>query len=452
MIDLLGASTESAVRVFVCFFLGLALGSAAASRFIPRLKRPWRCLAGIELGVALTCIPLLLFPYWTGWVWPALGPERLTSGIGVLVKTCVSFLLLVPPAALMGMTMPVMVSAVCVAGAGWSRETVRLYAVNTLGGVVGLAVVAGIAIQQLGVPGSMILLAVVNTLVAAQCYRRSLAESPAPCTSHAESRESGARESNWYGLTLALAGFSGVGVMALEVPGLQLLELSVPTSFYPPAAIRFCVILLLGTAAWLVPRAVRHFGLPHRVLPLSLTLAGLAIVLVPLILLSFGVARTADAVYSRTFEGFLAKTMGLTLVSLGPAFLFCGLTFPLAVSMCSGTGAVAGRKLGILLAVNGLGGVVGAEVARGVLLPFLGVHVAIGLVGLGYAAAGIAVGIWTKERREAEKERDCWPTSFRWLGLWRRSWRHRIGSRGCRFSTGARNTVSSKLTRDRKAS
>src|SRR5687767_4822201 len=62
MIDLLGASTESTVRVFVCFFLGLALGSACAATLIPRIKRPWRFLAGVEAGVALTCIPLIFLP------------------------------------------------------------------------------------------------------------------------------------------------------------------------------------------------------------------------------------------------------------------------------------------------------------------------------------------------------------------------------------------------------
>jgi len=50
-------------------------------------------------------------------------------------------------------------------------------------------------------------------------------------------------------LAVCLALFSGAGVMALEVLALPMIDLSVPLSFYPPAAILFCVILLLALAA-----------------------------------------------------------------------------------------------------------------------------------------------------------------------------------------------------------
>ncbi len=397
MIDLLGASTESTVRVFVGFFLGLALGSGLVSVFAPRIKRPWLCLAGIELGVAVTCIPILTLPYWSDWVWPALGPEKLVSTSGVLVKTILSFALLLPPAFLMGMTLPVMVSAVCLTGAESSRSAIRLYAANTFGGVIGLIAVAGLAIQKLGIPGSMVLLIAVNLFVAVRCYRRSrLGEPDQVSRQSREAPNEQSSERRRFRFATLIATFSGAGVMALEVLAFEMINLSVPTSFYPPAAVLLCVILLLAVAAFLVPQAVQRFGLPERLLASSLAIAGIAVAVVPLIFLSFGVTRTADLVYSETFAGFLGKTGGMTLLSVGPAILFCGLIFPLAMSMCAGIGKVAGRKLGLLLAVNGMGGVVGAEVARSVLAPSVGVHVALGLVGVSYAAVALAVGIWTK--------------------------------------------------------
>lgn len=138
MTDLLGAGAESSVRVFVCFFLGLALGSALAATRIPRIRRPWRFLAGIEFGVALTCLPILFLPQWAGWVWLRLGPASLVSWPGALVKTALSIALVLPPAFLMGMTLPVLVSAVCRATSALSREAVWLYACNTFGGVIGI--------------------------------------------------------------------------------------------------------------------------------------------------------------------------------------------------------------------------------------------------------------------------------------------------------------------------
>lgn len=400
MIDLLGASTESTVRVFICFFLGLALGAACASVLISKVRHPWRLVAGVEFGVAFFCIPIAALPFWTKWVWPALGPEGLVSCLGPLVKTGLSLLLLLPPAFLMGMTLPVIVAAVCVTGAGLQREAVRLYALNTLGGVIGLTVVTGFGIQHLGVPGSMVLLIGVNVLVAIQCYRRSLLE-PRRQVEVPASRGGGAAvgESQPFRLAVALAVFSGAGVMAVEVLALHLVNLSLPTSFYPPATVLFCVILLLAVAAWLVPGAIQRLGPAQSLLPPSLAAAGFAVTLMPLILLSFGTARTADLAYSTTFMGFLGKTAGIALISLGPAVVFCGFTFPLAVCLCSGAGMAAGRKLGLLLAVNGIGGVAGAELARLVLVPLLGVHVAIGVVGASYALAAIAAGVWVKRKR-----------------------------------------------------
>jgi spermidine synthase len=202
----------------------------------------------------------------------------------------------------------------------------------------------------------------------------------------------------WFRLALALALFSGAGVVAVEVLSLHLMNLSVPTSFYPPAAVLFCVILLLAVAAFLTPYAVERFGSSEKLLPTSLALAALAICLMPPILLSFGVARTAELVYATSFGGFLVKITGFALLALGPAVLFCGFTFPLAVSLCSGSGTLAGRKLGLLLSINGLGGVAGGELARSVLVPAFGVHVALGVVGISYALVAVAVALWTRRR------------------------------------------------------
>lgn len=143
--------------MFVCFFLGLALGSAFAALLISRIRRPWRLLAGVELGIGLTCLPMLALPLWSERIWPALGPENLVSNWGALVKTSLSLGLLLPPAFLMGMTLPVIVSAVCLTNEGLSSQAIRLYAVNTLGRVLGVALVTGVAIQKLGVLGSMAL-------------------------------------------------------------------------------------------------------------------------------------------------------------------------------------------------------------------------------------------------------------------------------------------------------
>ena len=137
--DLIGASVESSARVLECFFLGMALGSALAARVLPRLRRPWRVVGYTELGVAILCVPVLLLPQWTGWLWPALGPEKLVGWQGPAIRLVLSFLLVVPPAFLMGMTLPLVTAAVRESGQGPASRGTWLYAAYTLGGALGLA-------------------------------------------------------------------------------------------------------------------------------------------------------------------------------------------------------------------------------------------------------------------------------------------------------------------------
>jgi hypothetical protein len=135
MIDLLGASGESCARVFECFFLGLSLGAAISSLQLTKIRRPWYFLGAVEVGIALFCLPALLLPQWTSWIWPTLGPARLLAWEGATVKTVLSALILLPPTILMGMTLPVMASAVIPRNTvpPPSRE-IHLSAANTFGG------------------------------------------------------------------------------------------------------------------------------------------------------------------------------------------------------------------------------------------------------------------------------------------------------------------------------
>ena len=405
MTDLLGANARSSTRVFECFFLGLALGSALASLVLPRIRRPWRFLGGIELGVAIFCLPVLLLPEWTGWIWPALGPEQLVAWPGTAVKVLLSVFMLLPPTLLMGMSLPVMVSAVCPSEESLSRQALWLYATNTLGGVLGLAVVVGFALQVGGAVGAMLLVIAVNLLVAAKCFSRDRAPLPSPgAIPPRNPGPPGRVERNGhrgFALSLLVALCSGAGVLALEVLSLQMIDLSAPLAFYPPAAVLFCVILLLGASAALVPLAVRRSGGPDRVLRFCLAVSGPLTASIPLIFMRLPVVRNVELGYAHSFPGFLAQICGVTLLALGPAILFAGAVFPLSVSRCAGGGASAGRRLALLLAINGVGGVFGAEIAYRVLLPAYGAHVSIGGVGMFYGLLALVVLFATRTKRPA---------------------------------------------------
>ncbi len=392
MIDLLGASAESNARVFECFFLGLSLGAALAARFLPSIRRPWRTLALLELGVALLCVPALTLPAWTGWIWPAIGTSGLLGWPGFAAKLALSVLIIFPAAVLMGMTFPIMVSALQANRSALASLEIRLYSVNTFGGVAGLGLVVLVALPMAGAGGSMLAMIGLNLLVAGVCFSRSRRETenqpPLYHTGDAPSKAGTRATTDTASLLLAFS--SGAGVLAFEVLILAVINLKAPLAFYPQGAVLICVILLLAIAAWLVPTLLRHCAPSAPIPPAAMIMAGALIPTVPLIFMNLPGTDLGVFGYGRGFADFLARLTRNTFLAAGPAIILAGSVFPLLMGKIDPQ-AERGRALARLLAINGLGAIFGAEVAHRVLLPQFGPHMAVGIVGVAYASAGISV-------------------------------------------------------------
>ncbi|HNU49869.1 MAG TPA: hypothetical protein PKJ98_03010 [Verrucomicrobiota bacterium] len=386
--DLIGAGVESSARVFECFFLGLALGAAVAAWTMPRVRRPWRVAAGAELGVAILSVPLLFLPAWAGWIGPALGVDRLLGWQGTAIRAALSVLTVVPPAFLLGLTLPLITEAVGDLEAWGLSGPVALYAAYTIGGALGLALVVGAALQRVGVQGSMLLMTGLSAIVALGCccwdrFGRvgsgARARAGAIAVGEGETREGP--------VPLLLAMGSGFGVLALEVLGLALLNLKMPLAFYTPAAVLVCVVGVLGLAAVVAPYAARRFGGVAILLPCALAAAGLMAAVAPALFMAVTSGQAGIMVHGGGIAGSLIRLAAVAGVSLGPALALAGLVFPwlLGGGSAAAGGDSTGRRVGRLLALNGLGGMLGAETAVRVLLPLAGVHQALGVVGGFYA-------------------------------------------------------------------
>ena len=179
LVDLLGASAESATRVFGCFFLGLSIGAALGAWGVTRFRNHWRSVGIVEFLVAALTIPILFLPQWTDWLWPAMGAEALAGWQGGLAKFALSMATVTPPAAAMGVVLPALAAASLPTEDQLGSRGVRLYAANTLGGVAGLLFVVQGALPRLGAFGSMLAVACLNVAVGAAALARSRSASRA---------------------------------------------------------------------------------------------------------------------------------------------------------------------------------------------------------------------------------------------------------------------------------
>jgi spermidine synthase len=187
--------------------------------------------------------------------------------------------------------------------------------------------------------------------------------------------------------------------LAAEVVANQLFMLVATLSFYAPAAILFAIIFSLALGALFAPRLRRRWSelaFPSLVAG-ALAAAAIALAVGPMIFMGI-VERVNVLAVNGSVNEFILKLALLAFVSLGPGFLLAGLIFPLTISWtATAAGDVDGKKLGWLLAVNGFGGVLGAEIAYRILLPVFDIHVSLGVVAIAYALAGLALAFRARQ-------------------------------------------------------
>jgi spermidine synthase len=396
LVDVLGASAGTFARVVGAFFVGLALGGALAALSPARPAHGWRRVVFAELGVAALALPVLFAV--------PIGEELRGAVPAPWLQVGLPFLLVLPPAVLMGLVLPAAAGSV-----GGRAAAVGLYAVNTLGGVLGILLIALLALPRLGTLGSGLLACGCNVVVAALAgvlaRRDWISALPAgvPAEPTPETPLPGRR---W------LAFGSGFVVLGLEVALQHQFAQIAINSYFSSATVLTFVLVALVAAAALSGWVVRRFRSLAAAVQSLWAVTALLVAVQPLV---FRLVRPGLVAldYNLLPGPYLLRVTVLAAVLLVPVFFAAGFVFPLLLrSLPTQPGAgpeVASRRatrrgparelavlLAVLLAVNGLGGWLGAEAMQELLLPTLGLWLALpalaGISLLGWlAAAGPAV-------------------------------------------------------------
>jgi spermidine synthase len=161
----LGAATHSFELMLSAFILGLSLGAFAIRKRADSLRDPLRTLAIVQwvMGVlALATIPLYLASYrWTAALLDVL--NRTDSGYTIFNYARYAFCLVVmlPATFCAGMTLPLITRTAMAAGGG-EADIGRVYSINTLGSIVGVAFAALVLIPALNLKGTLVLGAAID--------------------------------------------------------------------------------------------------------------------------------------------------------------------------------------------------------------------------------------------------------------------------------------------------
>jgi spermidine synthase len=348
----LGATAPTAATVLACYFAGLCLGAALGRRGAPR---PVRCYGLLELGASLGAL-------WSVAVFAVLGRdgvERVLLVGGIPARIGAVAIAVLPATVCLGATLPVLGHALADPG-DVGRRGGRLYALNTLGGVVGVAAMGFGLPALIGVRASY--LAVAAASAAAGLAALGIGgRAPGVVVPRAPAPVSWRRR-----LAAVGAGALGIGV---EVLWTRLFGQVLHNSVYSFAAVTLVVVLGLAAGAALAVRLLRAAP-PAAVAAGALAIAGIATGVGPWSL----VRLTGDLGYvgMRTGLGeYVLRIIALAAVTVGPAALASGLVLPALwaeAAEASGSAVV----LGELSAASMAGGIAGALLAGFAVVPALG--------------------------------------------------------------------------------
>ncbi len=374
---LFGSTAYAASVTLAAFFAGLSIGAIVFGRVSQRTTCCLTVYAWLEIAVVVTA---LITPF-TVDAYDALYPflyERLSGQREVFlgVKFLLAFLAMLPTAILLGGTLPLIVQAYLHNKETLGKHGNQLYAVNTLGAAAGTALGALWLPDILGVQLTYItgmLLSLVAALMAFFLAAK-------PSAKMLIKDEAAAEKASSYLLVIAAA--SGLGTLALEVLLMHSLSQLFDNSVYSFGAILIVVLCSLALAAAFVSRTAGKVSMA--------TMLRAVLILEAVILLSLPWLMSQLMTRFGAFQATLGNGLLIALLLGGPALFIGGMVFPLTFRL-AGKGA-AGKRMGNLLAVNTLGGIVGSTVAGFILLENIGLWWSLALLGIAYGFAAILVG------------------------------------------------------------
>ena len=364
----IGASAMSVGIVLASFMGGMFLGSLYFARFVPPDRHPLRVYAMLEIGIGIFGVLMPLILPAARFVYVGLFGY---GAMGIALRGVVAIVLLLPPTALMGATLPAVARRYSHGRTGMSNLA-GLYAANTAGAVLGCLLSAFYLLAVWDVWVATGTAAVLNFGIGWFALRsaRSSPHRAAAAVARATSAGSGAggdaaarplaiESANPVVRAVYLASaLSGMTALGAQVIWTRLLTLLFGATVYAFAIILAVFLAGLGIGSAWAARMLRRRLHPVRGLAFS------QLGLLPCLLLAAALLAVVLPYASPPALTPLTALHGLHVLRavsvILPSAILWGMSFPLALA-AAGTGhSDTGKSSGYVYASNTVGAIVGA--------------------------------------------------------------------------------------------
>lgn len=398
----LGHAAYAQTLVLAIFMGGMAAGAWLVSARGGRWSGLIRSYAIVELIIGVTA--LAFHPLFVAYmdvsqntILPAMQNE---SGIR-LWQWGSAALLIAPQSVLLGMTFPLMSGGYLRVAPHQDGEILGgLYFTNSIGAAAGALAATFLLLPWVGMPGAIAVAGVINLLVGLVAWRVAASVSDVAIQS-ASSPDSVPREgiadkglSRFQLLMLCGAAITGASSFVYEVGWIRLLNQALGTTVHSFELMLTAFILGLAFGGLWVRKRSRKIEDPVASAGIAQVLMGLAaLASLPVFAQSFQWVGWFMGIFPRNETGYYFFSLGSGVVALlvmFPAAFFAGMTLPLFTMSLLRRG-YGEKSIGRIYAANTLGAIVGVVLAMHVLIPLIGLRLAVTLAALADIVLGLVL-------------------------------------------------------------
>ena len=411
-------NTYVAISIIVASFMfGLFFGAWLIGKYMEKVTNPLKLYAYLEMSIGVYAfILLIIFGVITVVFNSAYSILQNIEIINLSVKFLLTLLVLVIPTSAMGATLPLAVEYFTSNKRSFGNNISLFYAINTLGGAIGVLIAGFYVIEYLGIREGIFITAFLNlaigTVVLSFLKKPVPEESPAkteaPVSNEHTKKEKrrtkqkakpqkGASQTGYKILLLTIAGLSGFAALAYEIIWTRGLKFLILNSTYGFASILFAFLLGIAIGGILAKRISEKTDKLVYIYGVLQIILGLFSIFTIYLLYTFAYTEgfqnslhkfLYDYAYSWQW-GILAFILTGLLIYLIPALLM-GILFPVLNDLYfKNVLKKAGKTVSAIYAVNTIGAIFGSLGAGFILIPSFGIKISIYII----AGINLAIGI-----------------------------------------------------------
>lgn len=405
----LGHAAYAQTLVLAIFMGGMALGAWLVARYGQRLPKLILGYAVIEGVVGVMGLGFhTTFVSYTAFSQDVALPYFGDLGIAWVWQWGTAALLILPQTVLLGATFPLMSAGILRLRTENDGEILGgLYFTNSIGAAIGVLAATFVLLPAVGMPGAMMTAGIINVLVALMAWAISkqiesggsatpvVAESmpdnaPSVPVMAVDPNEPAPTELNRW--LLAATFLSSAASFTYEIGWVRMLNQALGSTIHSFELMLAAFIAGLAFGGLWVRWQSRRISNPVRYAAYVQVLMGIAaLISIPLLTQSYSWVGYLMSALTRSSEGYQLYVLGTAAISLlimAPAAFFAGMTLPLFTTALLRRG-IGESAIGNIYAANTVGAIVGVLICVHVLIPAMGLRLAV----TGAALLDVLIGL-----------------------------------------------------------